>query len=259
LRLHFDPKSEERELREYLGDGYDHDRLQHYHEELEEEVERIGDEATLYRTSEAYLYNLTAFAMTGTKEPYLGALIRAVKPPARVLDYGCGIGSDGLRLLEAGYRSEFADFANPSTRYLRWRLQRRGLSAPIHDLDAGPAPSGFELAYAFDVIEHVDDAFGFLGTLERSARLVLVNFLEPEPDETTLHRALPVADLLRHAVGHGIRHYARHYGRSHLVLYEPGARPKVPAAVAARRAARRLGSGAVTREDTPTGPSAGRS
>ena len=218
-----DPEREQRELRDYLGDAYDHERLVAYEHQLERELELIGDEQRLYRTSEAYLYNLTAFAMTETKRPYLQDLVSLVAPPARVLDYGCGIGSDGLALLELGYRVEFADFANPSTRYLAWRLERRGLSAPIHDLDAAPALGGFDVAYAFDVVEHAEDAFALLAQLEASARLVIVNFLEPEPDDSPLHRSLPIAALLAHAGERGLRHYRRYHGRSHLVAYAPRA------------------------------------
>ena len=148
---------EEAELRSYLGPSYDNALLQQYQLTLAKEFEGCGDEASFYRTSEGYLYNLTAFAMTGTKLPYLEELTRLVSPGARVLDYGCGIGSDGLALMEAGYRVEFADFDNPSVAYLRWRLEQRGAEAPIHDLDRS-VPDGFDAAYAFDVIEHVEDA-----------------------------------------------------------------------------------------------------
>lgn len=221
--LPFDADRELEDLRAYLGDAYDHARLERYEETLEEELRAVGDEQRLYRTSEAYLYNLTAFALTRTKLPYLAEIRRALPPPARVLDYGCGIGSDGLSLAEAGYEVAFADFDNPSTRYLRWRLARRGLEARLYDLDSGEPPGGFDLAYAFDVIEHVDDPYGFLERLERQARLVLVNFLDPEPGETALHRELPVAALLGHVAARGLLRYRRHHGRSHLVLYEPAA------------------------------------
>src|SRR5437588_2879003 len=120
-----DPEREEAELRAYLGGAFDRRRLADYERQLEEEARRIGDEQLLYRSSQAYLYNLTAFAMTRTKEPYLRVLRSLTRPPASVLDYGCGIGSDGLVLLEAGYRVSFADFDNPSTHYLRWRLGQR--------------------------------------------------------------------------------------------------------------------------------------
>lgn len=215
-----DPDRELAELRAYLGDAFD-ERLLHGHvAALEHELAAVGDEARLYRTSQIYLYDLTAFAMTTTKAPYLKLLARRCPPPARVLDLGCGIGSDGLALLEAGYEVHFADFANPSTRYLRWRLERRGLRAPVHDLDQGPLPTGFDLAYAFDVIEHVPDPEAFLEAMEQSARRVLVNLLESGPEETTLHHELPVRALLDRCARRRLLRHRRLYGRSHLVLYD---------------------------------------
>ena len=219
----FDAEREAAELREYLGAAYDHARLERYEQQLEAELEQLGDEQALYRSSQAYLYNLTAFAMTGTKLPYLGDLTQLVSPGARVLDYGCGIGSDGLLLLEMGYRVEFADFDNPSTRYLRWRLERRGLEAAVHDLDSGAPPAGFDLAFAFDVIEHAPDPLDLLAAMEASAGIVLVNLLEPSAGETALHHELPIRALLLRARERGLVRYRRHHGRSHLVAY--GGRP----------------------------------
>jgi SAM-dependent methyltransferase len=165
-----------------------------------------------------YLYDLTAFAMAGVKDPYRAAIRRLLAPGARLLDYGCGIGSDGLRLIEQGYRVAFADFANPSVAYLRWRLARRGLEAPVYDLDAG-VPGGFDAAYAFDVLEHVEDPFGLLGELEARAGIVIVNLLDAHAGETPLHHRLPVRRILRHATRRGLVLYRRHHGRSHLIAY----------------------------------------
>jgi SAM-dependent methyltransferase len=221
-RMAIDPERELAELEEYLGDDYDHARLQRYEEAVDEELAQVGDESTLYRTSQMYLYNLTAFAMSRTKEPYLADLTDLVPPGSRVLDYGCGIGSDGLLLLQAGYDVGFADFANPSTEYLRWRLKKRGFEAPIYDLDASPPAPGWDAAYSFDVIEHVDDPFAFLARLEQLARLVAVNFLEPLPDEPDVHHELPIRELLRHVSARRLRRYRLYHRRSHLVLYEHG-------------------------------------
>jgi len=219
--LAFDPEREEAELRAYLGDEYDRARLERHRHVLAQEVAEVGDEHKLYRTSNAYLYDLTAFAMSGAKRPYLDALTSVVAPGSRVLDYGCGIGSDGLLLLDAGYRVEFADFDNPSTAYLRWRLEQRSIDAPVHDLD-GDVPGGFDAAYSFDVIEHVPDAFAFLAELERRAALVEVNLLEFEPNEQELHYEIPIADVLSHAARAGLESYRVYHGSSHLVLYRPG-------------------------------------
>src|SRR4051794_17454798 len=157
--------------------------------------------------------------MTGTKDPYLRALIQHVPPGGSLLDYGCGIGSDGLLLLEAGYRVAFADFDNPSTRYLRWRLEQRGIQAPVYDLDNDSVPIGFDGAYAFDVIEHVDDPFGFLAEMESRSRVVAVNLLEEEPNDQELHRRLPIREIVDHATRHRMLSYRRLHGiRSHLLV-----------------------------------------
>jgi SAM-dependent methyltransferase len=221
--LRFEPDREEAELREYLGEAFELERLWRYQDQLDAEFAATGDEDTFYRTSTGYLYNLTAFAMTGTKLPYIRELVRRVPAGARVLDYGCGIGSDGLLLLELGYRVEFADFDNPSMAYLRWRLAHRGFDAPVHTLDdLDGVPGGFDAAYAFDVIEHVRDPFKFLGEMERRARLVEVNFLTPEPGDQALHHELPIRALLGHVAEQRLRFYRLLHRRSHLVLYEPG-------------------------------------
>jgi SAM-dependent methyltransferase len=157
--------------------------------------------------------------MSGTKAPYIADLLAAVGPGASLLDYGCGIGADGLRLTEVGYRVSFADFANPSTEYLRWRLRRRGIDATVFDLDADAIPTGFDAAYSFDVIEHVEDPFAFLAELEQRAGVVAVNFLEEDPHDTDLHRPLPIPALLDHAAASGLLRYRRYHGRSHFVVY----------------------------------------
>src|SRR4051812_47833865 len=100
-RPSIDPDRELAELKEYLGDQFDERRITHWEEAVDEELAEVGgDESALYRTSQMYLYNLTAFAMSKTKEPYLADLTDVIEPGARILDYGCGIGSDGLALLD---------------------------------------------------------------------------------------------------------------------------------------------------------------
>jgi 2-polyprenyl-3-methyl-5-hydroxy-6-metoxy-1,4-benzoquinol methylase len=227
------------ELKDDLGADYDQAMLEDHVRAVEREEEAAGDEASFYRSSHAYLYDLTAFAMSGTKLPYRLALARVLPPGSRLLDYGCGIGSDGLRLSASGYRVDFADFANPSTAYLRRRLERRGLTAQVFDLD-DDVPGGYDGVYCFDVIEHVPDPFAFLGELESRGAVVAVNFLEPDPNDTHVHHDLPIADLLAHARDRGLLHYARYHDRSHLVIY--GQPPRVGMRAAAARRAEALRS-----------------
>jgi SAM-dependent methyltransferase len=227
------------ELRAYLGAGYDHAKLQGHRALVDAEAAAVGDEERFYRTGEAYLYDLTAFAMSGAKDPYRALLTRLVAPGGRLLDYGCGIGADGLRLLERGYDVHFADYENPSTRFLRWRLAQRGLEATVHDLD-GDVPGGFDAAFAFDVIEHVEDPFALLHALETRARLVVVNLLEPVANDTPLHHGLPIGRLLAHATRRGLLAHRVFEGRSHVIAYRSRRAPG-RAAAARSHAQRWLG------------------
>jgi GT2 family glycosyltransferase len=206
------------DLRAYLGDNFSLESLWRHREGVEREVAALGDEQRLYREGRSYLYDLTVFAMSGTKEPYLADLRRLIAPGARLLDYGCGIGADGLRMLERGYQVEFADFANPSAEYLHWRLAQRGLEAPVHDIDQH-VPAGFDAAYAFDVIEHVEDPFNFLHELESRAALVMVNLLGPTPDDVSVHHQLPIKQIVAHAKQRGMRFSHLYSGRSLLIAY----------------------------------------
>jgi len=219
------PERELEELQLYLGDEFDHERLTHHVLEVEREEAAAADERAFYRSSTAYLYDLTVFAMSPTKVPYHALLHRLFAPGSHLLDYGCGIGSDGLKLLEAGYRVTFADFANPSTEYLRWRLAHRGLDAEVLDVEA-EVGGGYDGVYCFDVIEHVEDPAAFLDTLESRAATVVVNLLEPAPGDTHVHRPLDVRRLLRHVGRHRLRHHAVHHGRSHLVAYDVAPDPR---------------------------------
>lgn len=211
------------ELRRYLGEDFDPARLIGHEAEVAAEAAAAPDEATFYRTSRAYLYDLTAFAMSGTKDAYLDEVRRHLPTDGRVLDLGCGIGADGLDLLDEGHDVHFADFDNPSTAYLRWRLVQRGVDPDpiVHDVE-GEVPGGFHVAFAFDVVEHVADPWALLATLEQRADVVVVNLLEDDDHDhghQDLHHPLPIDAILAHARDRGLLHHEVHHARSHLVAY----------------------------------------
>jgi SAM-dependent methyltransferase len=141
--------------------------------------------ADFFRTSIAYLYNLSIWEASGNRPPYASDAIRVLgdRGARVVLDYGCGIGSDTLTLLDSGFAVIACDYHSPSTEFLRWRAARRGLAIDIYEPDQlgpGPAP---DTLWIIDTIDQLAD----LATLTPILRQV----------------DLLVCEELRHDRGHG--------------------------------------------------------
>ncbi len=151
------------ELRRYLRTRFDPERARRPQEALAEDWRRASPEGesevlAFYRGAEGYLYDLTAWHATPARRAWTEALVRYAREQGvrTVLDYGCGIGEDGLALLEAGCEVTFADLACPALDYLRWRLEERGLRAEVRTLTDGTDLVGaWDLGLCLDVLEHL--------------------------------------------------------------------------------------------------------
>ena len=215
------------ELKEYLGQDFRPELCHQSTDLVAREFCRSPNEAEFYRTSAGYLYDLTGFSMRETKEPYR-SLVRLLAPPgARLLDYGCGIGSDGLKFLNEGYEVSFADFQNPSTAYLQWRLRQRNSGAAVYDVEQFPSEMHFDLAYSFDVLEHVADPYRFLERLEGVADYVAVNFIVEEHNaDFPMHYTHDWEKLEGWiAARNSVLCRSHLYPNSKLVVYKVGAAP----------------------------------
>ncbi len=99
-----------------------------------------------------------------------------IRPPARVLDVGCGWGTTLEALEDHGYGAAGMDI---SRRTLE-ELDRPDRMLFVADLARAlpPEAGGFDAALALDVIEHIDDdrdAVSKLGQLVRAGGVVLVS------------------------------------------------------------------------------------
>jgi SAM-dependent methyltransferase len=130
---------------------------------------------------------------------------RGVKPPARVLDVGCGWGTTLEALERHGYEAAGVDI---SRRTLE-KLDRPERILYIADLsqDLPPEASGFDAVLALDVIEHIDDDGDAVTKLEQLARpggVVIVSVpalpeFYTEFDEIQGHRRRYLPETLRSA------------------------------------------------------------
>jgi 2-polyprenyl-3-methyl-5-hydroxy-6-metoxy-1,4-benzoquinol methylase len=120
---------------------------------------------TFYATTDLYIWELMQWHASEARRPYWQALQEVVgrfspaKGYRRVLDFGCGIGTDGLYLANRGYDVTLADVDSPTFRFARHRFARRNLAArfitirsyqPQFDQD-------YDIVICFDVFEHLPD------------------------------------------------------------------------------------------------------
>lgn len=134
------------------------------------EIERF------YQEVPHYVYNLAIWEASGQRPPYVAQGLRYLEKYSvrYILDFGCGIGTDGLKLLKYGYQVIFYDFDNPSTQFLRWRLANRGSTAPVlHPPCTMATLPAFEVFWAMDVLEHLPDPEQTLDPFLQTARVFI--------------------------------------------------------------------------------------
>jgi glycosyltransferase involved in cell wall biosynthesis len=72
-----------------------------------------------------------------------------------VLDYGCGVGEDGFRLVQEGIRVTFCDLPGNILDFVRFRARRHGLDVRIIAPDELRDRDEFGAVLTLDVLEHV--------------------------------------------------------------------------------------------------------
>jgi len=168
-----------KELREYCG----HNFVEYFDsswalaEEWQRRNPQTNEEITrFYREVPHYIYNLAIWEASGQRPQYaIKSLEYLEKHKARtILDFGCGIGTDGIKLLSYGYQVVFFDFDNPSVEFLRWRLAKNNTPAMIFHppFDPKTVPP-FDTLWAMDVIEHLLDPEQELTPLLQIARIFI--------------------------------------------------------------------------------------
>jgi hypothetical protein len=154
-----------------------------------------------YRETNAYLFDLTEWH-AGKRYPYAEIIgdFAAKHGCRRLLDFGCGIGGDGLRLMERGFEVSFCDFHNASTEYLAWRLKQRGWNSRIFYAGEDELPAN-DLTFAVDVIEHLVNAPKTIGDLASRARAMVYHV----PITTQKHKYPMHFDVDRGALSRAMR------------------------------------------------------
>ncbi len=196
--------------------------------EFEEFVARGKTLEDFYRESETLVYHGIFFGEDQWKIPYRD-LIRETMPADSVfLDYGCGVGSDGIKFGEMGYKVYFTDIPSMCTKLLEWRLAIRGMEdAYIKEFK----DEKFDLVYAFDVLEHTPQPKTMLEQIEQlSRKYVAVNLLKMvqvgEPREKQLHYFYNGQEMWNHVRSRGKMILERDLNYAIFCIYEPNKEEK---------------------------------
>jgi len=127
-----------------------------------------------YSTTDLYIWELMQWHASPARLGYWHALAELVRrwPPRdgyrRVLDFGCGVGTDALFLASQGYDVTLVDVPGLTFEFARHRFRRRSLAARFVESRVPlPEPDGtYDVVVCFDVFEHLPDP------LEAARRLV---------------------------------------------------------------------------------------
>ncbi|MDR7542945.1 MAG: class I SAM-dependent methyltransferase [Armatimonadota bacterium] len=134
---------------------------------------------TFYGSTDLYIWELMQWHASPARLPYWQALSRLVHHwPAqagwrRVLDFGCGVGTDALYLATQGYDVTLVDVPGPTFEFAKHRFRRRGLSARfIESRSPLFLPDRvYDVVVCFDVFEHLPDPLTVARKLVDSLRI----------------------------------------------------------------------------------------
>ncbi len=202
---------------------------------VDDAYRQYPDASTFYRETDAYLYHLLGFWLVGVKRPYLGMLFQAYqRQPFNLIDYGCGIGCDGIWLLDAGVNVSFADIPSRSLDFLRYRLLRRGYQEQrVYELprDLAQIPT-HDVAWCIDVLEHLPPTMHqlLLETLAEKGDTVFCSIVQDAHADGQVHHPVDMDGLTRYVADRWPMQYQDFPGGDgvvRLLIYGPQVHGKV--------------------------------
>ncbi len=145
---------------------------------LELKPETAADKTRFYREADYYIADLTGWILRDKAVASFIPLLRGYLGKCgigTVLDYGCGIGTQGLSLVEAGADVTLMDIEGPVWDYAKWRAEKHGFLSKTRWLPIAPVMDSYDLILCIDVIGHVPDPFRLLRELSDKARYLFFN------------------------------------------------------------------------------------
>jgi 2-polyprenyl-3-methyl-5-hydroxy-6-metoxy-1,4-benzoquinol methylase len=108
-----------------------------------------------YKETENYIPDLAWWHRGFERKKLTRAAIEVCKQndACKVLDFGCGIGQDGILLAESGFQVTLADLPGKTFEFAKWRVMRRGLDVKL--ISSDKLREKYDAILCFDVLEHL--------------------------------------------------------------------------------------------------------
>jgi len=145
-----------------------------------------------YQHTPHYMYNSTVFFESGDRINFHDHLLKLIDEYniTSAVDYGCGVGNDGLMMVEKGIKVSFVDFLSPTLEFLKWRLQDRSIKPDlysVHELrQEKPGVIDADMFWSIDVIEHMLDQTEIFKYIPTSTKLA-VYYTDDDEEAGTRH------------------------------------------------------------------------
>lgn len=128
-----------------------------------------------YNTLELYIPELSSWHAMEKNTDFIKIvdfLQLAVKDNlTKYLDFGAGIGSNGLLFNGYGFNVTLADISSVMINYAKWRLKRHGATARFIDLKMQSLPfEYYDCATAIEVLEHTVDPVAIMEKIRNSLK-----------------------------------------------------------------------------------------
>lgn len=137
------------------------ERLRYGTELLAKEWEQVNPQTpdeimAFYRNAENYIFDLANWHRGRSQHIQNVVEFCQQRELKRILDYGCGIGEEGMALAEAGFEVSLADAPGKTFAFAKWRVQQRGLRIKfIEVVDDAPLKEMYDCILRFEVLEHL--------------------------------------------------------------------------------------------------------
>ena len=108
-----------------------------------------------YKEAENYIFDLAGWHRIPNRKQLTATAIKICQQNnlQKILEFGCGIGQDGILFAESGFEVTLADLPGKTLDFAKWRVKRRGTEIKFTNSDE--LKEKYDGILCFDVLEHV--------------------------------------------------------------------------------------------------------